>query len=418
MRKQKIYTVIGMLAFFVVSACSLHEEENLFNDSSANRISEALKNYKEILTAPENGWIMKYYPSDDLSFGGYNLLISFDENGNAKVSGETANPEKSVTSLYSLIQSAGPVLTFDSYNEILHLFSEPLGGYEGEFQFTIMSATPDKVVLSGTKTRNTIILVPMPKEKTWSDYLKAVTKTQEDIFLGTFNLKVNGKEIGSVMQDNNVFTLTYAGAGELDAKKEIPFIYTSDGIELYEPLTIDGVTMSTFKADTENISFVCTNPGVDAEFEAFYPEGYRFYDQLAGTYKMGTKTVKVAANSDGKTYTLTGFYSQGTVQAEYMRSLGTLSIKFQYLGTYAGYYIYLCGWDTAAGYYTWLEGTGINGVNSKNDPLTISFTDNGVWGSNTVDSFLAFAFTSQPPSGSNGYDYLQQIVRPVLVKQD
>lgn len=129
------------------------------------------------------------------------MLISFDESGNAKIAGESADPDKSVTSLYSLIQSAGPVLTFDSYNEIMHLFSEPLKGYAGEFQFTIMSAAPDKVILSGTKTRNTIVLVPMPKEQAWSDYLKAVIKTQEDIFLGTFHLKVNGKEIGSVMQD-------------------------------------------------------------------------------------------------------------------------------------------------------------------------------------------------------------------------
>ena len=389
MRKQKIYTVISMLALLIVSACSLHEEEDFFNDSSANRMSEALKKYKEILIAPENGWIMKYYPSDDLSFGGYNLLISFDESGNAKIAGE------SVTSLYSLLQSAGPVLTFDSYNEIMHLFSEPLKGYAGEFQFTIMSAAPDKVILSGTKTRNTIVLVPMPKEQAWSDYLKAVIKTQEDIFLGTFHLKVNGKEIGSVMQDKNVFTLTYAGAGELDAKKEIPFVYTSDGIELYEPLTIGGVTMSRFKADTEDVSYVCTDANVDAKFEAFYPEGYRFYDQLIGTYKLGNTTVKVINNPDNKT-----------------------SIKFQYLGTYSGYFIYLCGWDTVAGYYTWMEGTGMNGVNSKDEPLTISFTDNGIWGDNSIDSFLAFAFEGQPPTSSNGYAALQRIIKPVLVKQD
>ena len=45
MRKQKIYTVISMLALLIVSACSLHEEEDFFNDSSANRMSEALKKY-------------------------------------------------------------------------------------------------------------------------------------------------------------------------------------------------------------------------------------------------------------------------------------------------------------------------------------------------------------------------------------
>lgn len=50
MRKQKIYTVISMLALLIVSACSLHEEEDFFNDSSANRMSEALKNIKRYLS--------------------------------------------------------------------------------------------------------------------------------------------------------------------------------------------------------------------------------------------------------------------------------------------------------------------------------------------------------------------------------
>lgn len=416
MRKQKIYTVISMLALLIMSACSLHEEEDFFNDSSANRMSEALKKYKEILIAPENGWIMHYYPSDNQALGGYNLLVSFDENGNATVAGELSESDKTVTSLYSLIQSAGPVLTFDSYNEILHLFSEPLSGLDGEFQFTIMSATPDKVVLSGTKTKNMITLTPMPKEQKWSDYLESVVKTQNEIFLGTFHLMVNGKKIGSVMQDYNVFTLTYAGADELDAKKEIPFVYTSDGIELYEPLTIDGVTMSRFKADTENVSYVCTDANVDAKFEAFYPEGYRFYDQLVGTYKMGTKTVKIAANPNGKTYTLTGFYSRSTVQAEYVRSMGTLSIKVQSVGMALGYYAHLCVWNTTSGNLTWSEGYGMIGVNSKEDPLTISFIDNGAWGES--DSFIVYAFNALPPISTNAAGVLERIVGPVLEKQD
>ena len=88
MRKQKIYTMIGLLTLLLLGACSLHEEENFFNDSSANRMSEALKSYKEILVAPENGWLMQYYPGNNQAFGGYNLLVSFDENGSATIADE------------------------------------------------------------------------------------------------------------------------------------------------------------------------------------------------------------------------------------------------------------------------------------------------------------------------------------------
>lgn len=418
MRKQYIYTVISMLAFLIVSACSLHEEEDFFNDSSANRMSEALKKYKEILIAPENGWIMQYYPSNNQALGGYNLLVSFDESGNATVAGELSESDETVTSLYSLIQSAGPVLTFDSYNEIMHLFSEPLGGYEGEFQFTIMSADPDKVMLSGTKTRNMITLTPMPKEQKWSDYLESVNKIQKEIFLGTFNLMVNGKKIGSIAQNKNVFTLTYSGEGVEVVEKKIPFIYTDEGLRFYEPLTVDGTTISTFKVDIEKLSYNCIDEGVDAKLESYYPDGYYLYEQLVGTYKVGTKTVKVTANPDGKTYSLIGLSNYGVAQAEYVRSSGTFSITSQYLGMALGqYYAYLCLCNSD--YVTWINGSGMTGVNSASNPLVITFKDNGIWGSNVGDSFIIYAFKSQPPTNSNVAGWLEQYPTPfIMEKQD
>lgn len=418
MRRQNLYILISMLTLLLFGACSLHQEDDLFDDSSANRISEALKNCKEILIAPENGWRMKYYPASGQFFGGFNLLVSFDEKGNATIAGEISDSDDTVTSLYSLKQSAGPVLTFDSYNEIMHLFCEPVGGIGGDFEFTIMSATADKVVLSGTKSRNQIILVPMDKDREWSDYLDNVFKVQEEIFLGSFHLTVNGKEVGAVMQDYNVFTLTYSGSDVEVVTEEIPFIYTDEGLEFYQPVTIDGVTMSTFKADVEKVSFVCTDEGVNAKFEAFYPEGYRFYDQLVGTYKMGTKTVEVTANADGKTYTLTGFSDFGNVQAEYARTLGTLSINSQYLGI-AGdnYYAYLCVFDSGSSYLTWLDGTGLFGINSTGDKLTITFKDNGVWGSYVANSFITYAFTGLPPSNSNADKSLELFPAPLVMEK-
>ena len=416
MKKNKIYTVIGVLALLVLNACSLHEEDNLFDDSSANRVSNALKTYKEILTAPENGWIMRYYPGEGQALGGYNILVSFAEDGKVKVAGELSGANEEVTSLYSLKQSAGPILIFDSYNDIMHFFSEPLNGLGGDFEFSVMSATPDEVILSGKKSLNMISLIQLPKEQKWSEYLQKVAEVQKSIFLGTFQLMVNGKEIGNVSQDNNVFTLTYSGAGPLDPTLAMPFVYTDDGIKLYEPITIDGVTMSTFKADVDNVSYVCTDAGVDAELAAFYPPGYRFYDALVGTYKMGTRTVTVAANPDLKSYTVTGFYSRGSVQAEYARAAGTISIKSQYVGMALGYYGYLCVWNTIGGNLTWMEGSGMIGLNSQDEPLTISFKDNGVWGE--ADSFIGYAFSGQPPTNSNAVGTLDRIVAPVLVKQN
>ena len=46
------------------------------------------------------------------------------------------------------------MLTFDSYNPLIHMFSGPLGlnmNLGGDYEFIIMSATPDKVILQGKK---------------------------------------------------------------------------------------------------------------------------------------------------------------------------------------------------------------------------------------------------------------------------
>ena len=77
---------------------------------------------------------------------------------------------------------------------------------------------------------------------------------------------------------------------------------------------------------------------------------------------------------------LPAFYSLSRVQAEYARSIGTLSIKAQSVGMAYGYYAQLCAWNTSSGNLNWMEGFGMMGVNSTDDPLTISFVDNGVWG--------------------------------------
>ena len=55
-----------------------------------------------------------------------------------------------------------------------------------------------------------------------------------------------------------------------------------------------------------------------------------------------------------------------------------------------GYYAKLCAWNTSSGNLNWMEGFGMMGVNSTDDPLTISFVDNGVWG-NLIHSLYTYS---------------------------
>lgn len=397
-----------MFALLAMASCSLQDDKDIFDDSSANRMEEALKADKAILVNAKNGWLMEYYPSADLTFGGYNILVHFDENGKATLSGELQGSTKKVTSLYRLKQSAGPVLTFDSYNEIIHFFGEPLNGLDGDYEFTVMNAEPNKVVLSGTKSKAKIVMTPLADGTDWEKYLDNVLETQAQAFLGTYNLVVNGNVIGLVEQDYNTFSLNNNNNSEL-----IPFMYTETGIKFHHPMTIGGVQMENFTLDAENVVFNCTDAGVDAKLVGVYPDGYKKYNELEGTYKYGSKTVTITAKGDNK-YTIHGLTTLADIEATYSRKAGSISIVYQFLGVIMGYQAYLCPWDTVEGYLTWQVGSGMDGVNSATEPLTITFKDNGVY--KTANAFLVYAFTGTPSNDTakGSLDRLQNIE---LIKQ-
>lgn len=123
---KKIYYLFCLAVAVMAAACT-HEEEDLFSKSSAERAGEAIVEVKDVLANATNGWVLEYYPQSQMSYGGYNVLAKFDREGNVKMASDIAKPTESATSLYSVKQSGGVMLTFDTYNEIFHLFSDPAG---------------------------------------------------------------------------------------------------------------------------------------------------------------------------------------------------------------------------------------------------------------------------------------------------
>ena len=182
MMKKIFYLLTMAVAVMTVVSCS-NEEDDLFGDSSANRANAEVKKTIEVLSAPSNGWIMQYFPGEPSEWGGYNMLVKFDADGKVKVANEVSFADYTETSYYSVKQSAGVMLSFDTYNNLFHVFSDPAAplagdqgtGMEGDYDFSVMSATAEKVVLKGRKQGTYVELTPMPTDMTWEDYLKKLT---------------------------------------------------------------------------------------------------------------------------------------------------------------------------------------------------------------------------------------------------
>ena len=185
--KAKYLVIIGLLAV-TFAACS-RDEESLFEKPAAIRAQEAIDNAFDVLTTAENGWEMAYFPNLEASAKGYNMVLKFNKNGNvsvtAKNSATTANKILTDTaSTWAVKSDYGPILTFDTYNDVFHAFSDPKedgAGHLGDYEFLILKATPELVILKGKKHSAYTIMRPM-KNTDLPAYFAACEKMQTKLF--------------------------------------------------------------------------------------------------------------------------------------------------------------------------------------------------------------------------------------------
>lgn len=207
---KKIFYFSLMLAVTMgVTSCK-NEEDDIFNASAAERLNAASDLYSARLTAQPNGWAMQYYPTydDEAPNGaGYLLLNRFNKDYTVDVSGynwphwenvfnvESRDYEMKVfynkqyitdTSYWQVITDNGPVLSFNSYNEALHLFSDPdyyeTGtGFGGDYEFVIVDAPEDAsyMMLKGKKRGTYNLLTPVEEGVDYETYLREVSDFQD-----------------------------------------------------------------------------------------------------------------------------------------------------------------------------------------------------------------------------------------------
>ena len=70
-----------IVGFFILTAfLSCNEDDNtLFDQSPRERLQSRIKEYQNVLTSAENGWVTAYRPDKD--FGYFHLWFQFNEDG-------------------------------------------------------------------------------------------------------------------------------------------------------------------------------------------------------------------------------------------------------------------------------------------------------------------------------------------------
>lgn len=154
---------------------------------------------------------MEYYPGTDYSMGGITLLCRFDGN-NVTLMSEVGSVKtasgKEASSLYKVTSEESTVLTFDSFNEFIHCFSEPIMGMntnlEGDYEFVYMGQEDNKVILQGRRYHNTMVMTPLTQGVNWKDYIGQLNLIEREAFLKTYSLMVGGQEVGNAVRTSHL----------------------------------------------------------------------------------------------------------------------------------------------------------------------------------------------------------------------
>lgn len=410
MKKIKYITLL-LASLLVWTACSRHDEKDLFDDSAANRITKELEKYAEILTDAPNGWLMQFYAGENSAkVGGFNILCSFKD-GTATLSTDllaldfiglsTEGDDQyvKINSQYSLISDQGPVLTFNTYNAILHYFAEPQNSpttFKGDYEFIIMEANENCIQLKGKKRGNRISLCRLQAGESWEQFIDETNQViNNSVHYSLFDVTADGALISTVaVDDNRTFTFNSPDGTKLDSQNAI---YTPGGIRFYEAIDLNGKKAQNFSWDEASKSFICTDGGVEMILKGKLPEDYLAYDQFPGSYRFyygsnSSKNASIVEGVRGKTLIIKDAFPFDVV-ATYSRTKGKIQITTQDIGLHNGYTVSLCPWDSNAGYLTWSSGIGVNSVLNTDSPnIEFTFEDNGVWGSYKAQSFLIVLF--------------------------
>ncbi|MBR1932485.1 MAG: DUF4302 domain-containing protein [Prevotella sp.] len=346
----KPYALLLLLVVLTFSSC-LKDQEDYFDQPASERLKTTISDVTRILRSAEYGWEFEYYPSSTLDYGGIVYTVRFDSL--TATVGCSLVPGTTETSFYRLTNDNGPVLTFDTYNSLMHYFSTPNSDeYEakgGEFEFIVSDISDDQITLYGKKTHNTMYLRRLSASpdnyaqstiSVFDNFVSGFQGTVDDIeVVGTFNLGDKSIEIAS---QGDTITAHFA--------------YNDKGIRLYAPFRIGDTAMQTFAFDIENQTFTCLDAGAEGVVLQGIPLSSDIapYHDYEATYVLrynGNSSVRVSLvpNRLDGTYRLQGLSEHYELVLNYDHTTGYLTLAPQVIATYNGNTVYFLTYNSVSG---------------------------------------------------------------------
>jgi len=172
------------------------------------------------------------------------------------------------------------------------------------------------------------------------------------------------------------------------------FIYSSTGIKFHTPVDIAG---HSFESLTWNVTdTIFSGKAVDGTLGSFKVYISPEYKKYLGVWSVDINktlySMLVSEKVPGQSFIVSGPKLPFPFVATYNSATDKISITAQTVGEYDGYIVKLCPWNAGSGYLTKTEGIGMESKITSTSPLTLTFSDNGVWPDYAVDSYILYLF--------------------------
>lgn len=244
-----IFAIVALPAL-VLQSC-LKDDDDKFSQSASERMETFVTEAQQTLINAPYGWAFDYYPEASQSYGGVTYTVKFSKDS-AAVRFENQFSAGEQTSLYSMKKDDGPVISFDTYNTFMHYFATPssdlTNGYEGDFEFVIDSISDDLIKVHGKRTLNTMYLHRLDEDA--ASYMNKVVNIGDAFHLAGASLNIGGAEATADFDESTRHIEIVSGTDSINTA----YTFTDKGIRLYQPVTINGQTISELTYDDDALS--------------------------------------------------------------------------------------------------------------------------------------------------------------------
>ena len=208
MKINKIYSAISVALFATaLTACSSFQEDDLFDESASLRITKFNEDLQARLVEQssegKHGWVIQYFVGSESK--GYNLFGRFEANGKVTLAsnhpflrGGNANKYTEYVSSYEMLREDGPVLAFNTWNDILTVFVDPVDpteapdrivndgeGMKGDNNLLFHAYEDQNILFRGQRHFASIRFVPC--DRPWEDYIADADAFKKSITSTTLN---------------------------------------------------------------------------------------------------------------------------------------------------------------------------------------------------------------------------------------